>query len=117
MTPTDRLIEKLNGLLANHGMEVDYIEYVKGYWKQADVMRWEGQVKIAHINNATPMWFIGSWDTIRDCLKYPLAIEFRPHRAEADIIVSAMETKTKARYSNGEAQAHTKSSEDWIGSV
>lgn len=92
MTPTEKLIKKLNAYLANHGMQVSYIEYVTGHWKHADVLRWEGMVRVTNIPNANNIWTIGSWDTIKNCLR-GFEVKFDRRKSEVDILVSATEGK------------------------
>lgn len=91
MTPTQRLVEKLNEALRPHGMAVwnDTINFVKGAQRHMDLCRWSGMVTFAEGDGDLPVWSIASWDTITDCLR-GFKIEFRPRpKAEAEIMVHA----------------------------
>jgi len=45
MTPTQKLIVKLNKHLAQHNMEVIWLDYPVGSHKHIDTYRWDGMVR------------------------------------------------------------------------
>ncbi len=88
VTPAEKLKIKLDTRLAVHGMRiVGDIDYPLGGQRSMDVCRWSAGIGINHMNDL-PVWSIASWDTITACLR-GFELDFRPARAEADIMVNA----------------------------
>lgn len=64
----EKTLSEISGLTVT----VDPLDLVpaSGYWKQADVMRWEGRVRIVTKHErAFDHVGIGSWDSMTACLK------------------------------------------------
>ena len=68
MTPTERLIERLESL----GMVVERILPALGYWRRADVLRWQAHVRLPGEERFTT---IGSWDPITTCARRGIELQ------------------------------------------
>lgn len=64
MTPTERLIERLEAI----GMTVERVIPARGYWTHMaqDVMRWQAYVKVPGVHGTVEL---GSWNTITECAR------------------------------------------------
>jgi hypothetical protein len=63
---------KLREMLAAQGYMVELFLFPNGWWRspQADVMRWEAQVRYAGYCDGRILLQIGSWDTMGNCVRY-----------------------------------------------
>ena len=91
MTPTERLVARLDAALAPHGMRIKDAHIIgpRGGQRRTDCLRWQGITTFRDGNTALPLWSIGSWNTVTACLR-GFKIEFHPRpRAQARIMVHA----------------------------
>jgi hypothetical protein len=88
VTPSERLIKKLDRALQPHGLYVvGNLSWPRGGAKQEDCCRWTGAV--ARRGSATPIKSIASWNTITACLR-GFTLEMLDRKSEAHIMVSAL---------------------------
>lgn len=77
----ERLVEKLEAAFAKLGILAENIsiDFPQGFWKQADVYRWEGYAKLYFQDGRDPKRVqIMSWDTATECVaKGELLLEER----------------------------------------
>lgn len=71
-----RVQDKLEELIEAEGFQVDGIYGASGYWRQADVYRWECTARTRGRKGFADgiSCCIDCWDTMTDCVRYGIEI-------------------------------------------
>ena len=72
MSTRDRLINKVAEAFAKLGIHAECLrmEFPTGYWKAADVYRWESYWRLSYADGRQPETAtLNSWDTATECVK------------------------------------------------
>lgn len=78
MTPMEKLTERLNTALREHGYTVfeRELSYAEGGQRQMDCWRWEGVARQANLPSTIKP--IGSYDTVSECARRGVTFMFYP---------------------------------------